>query len=121
MILDAQGRSIRELKPKHKWDKVDNEGSEANDMAVFSIFNEVCLYEFCKIANYKRAKEAWDILLVTREGTSVVKISKLQMFATKFENIIIHENQNSSFFYFELSDILLITLLTLENLFQIQR
>ena len=29
LILDAQGRSIGELKLKHKWDKVDNEGSEA--------------------------------------------------------------------------------------------
>ena len=30
LILDAQGRSTGELKPKHEWDKVDNEGSEAN-------------------------------------------------------------------------------------------
>ena len=29
LILDAQGRSIGELKLKHKWYKVDNEGSEA--------------------------------------------------------------------------------------------
>ncbi|RVW66896.1 hypothetical protein CK203_065900 [Vitis vinifera] len=27
LILDAQGRSTEELKPKHKWDKADNEGS----------------------------------------------------------------------------------------------
>ena len=66
LILDAQGRSIRELKPKHKWDKVDNEGSEANDMAVFSIFNEVCLYEFCKIANYKHVKEFFKSLMKLR-------------------------------------------------------
>ena len=58
---------------------------------VLRLINRVCPNEFCRIANYKRAKEAWDILLVTREGTSVVKISKLQMFATKFENIMIHE------------------------------
>ena len=34
-ILDAQGRSIRELKSKHEWDKADNEGSEANAKALF--------------------------------------------------------------------------------------
>ena len=88
---------------------------------VLRLINRVCPNKFCRIANYKRVKEAWDILLVTHEGTSVVKISKLKMFATKFENIMIHENQNRSFFYFELSDILLIALLTLDNLFQIQR
>ncbi|KAL6348673.1 hypothetical protein AAG906_019372 [Vitis piasezkii] len=31
LILDAQGRSIGELKPKHEWDKANNEGSEEND------------------------------------------------------------------------------------------
>ena len=69
--------SIRELKPKHEWDKADNEGSEVNARAFFSIFNRVCLEEFHKIENYKRAKKVWDILQVTHEGVSTIKISKL--------------------------------------------
>ena len=76
LILDAQGRSTGELKPKHEWDKVDNEGSEANVRALFSIFNGVCLDEFHKIANCKRAKKAWDILQVTLEYMSFVNIFK---------------------------------------------
>ena len=36
---------------------------------------------------------------------SIVKISKLQILATKFENIMMHENQIFSSFYSELSDI----------------
>ena len=39
--------------------------------------------EFHKIENWKCAKEAWDILQVTHEGTSPVKISKLQMLTSK--------------------------------------
>ena len=62
MILDAQGKSTRELKRKHEWDNVDNEGNEVNVGALFSIFNRVCLDEFRIIANCKRAKEAWVIL-----------------------------------------------------------
>ena len=62
MILDAQGKSTRELKPKHEWDKADNKDSEVNVGALFSIFNRVCSDEFRKIANCKRAKEAWVIL-----------------------------------------------------------
>ena len=46
LILDAQGRSTRELKPKHEWNKTENKGSEANARALFSIFNGVCLDEF---------------------------------------------------------------------------
>ena len=91
MILDAQGRSTGELKPKHEWDKVDNEGSEANVRALFSIFNGVCPYEFHKIANYKRAKKAWDILQVTHEYTSFVYIFKSQLLDSKFENIRMHK------------------------------
>ena len=104
-ILDAQGRSTGELKSKNEWDKVDNEGSEANTKALFSIFNRVCPNELCRIANCKRAKEPWDMLQVTHEGKSIVKISKLLMLTTKFENIKMHENQTFSSFYFELSDV----------------
>ena len=68
-------------------------------------FNGVCLNEFRKIANCKCAKEAWNILQVTYEGISTTKIFKLQMLATKFENIRLHENQTFSSFYSKLSDI----------------
>ena len=77
MILDAQGRSIRELKPKYESDKANNEDSEVIARALFSIFNEVFPYEFCRIANCKRVKETWEILQVTHEVKFVVKISKL--------------------------------------------
>ena len=105
LILDVHGRSTRELKPKQDWDKADNEVNEANTRALFNIFNGACPDEFHRIANCMHAKEAWYILQVTREGMSTIKISKLQMLTTKFENIRMHENQNFSFFYFELSDI----------------
>ena len=65
-----------------------------------------CSNEFYRIANWKCAKEAWDILSANHEGTSTVKISKLQMLATKFKNIKIHENQTFSSYYYELSDII---------------
>ena len=50
-------------------------------------------------------KGTWDILQVTHEGTSAIKVSKLQIFATKFEIIRMHENQSFSSFYSELSHI----------------
>lgn len=74
--LDVNGKSTGKLKPKQEWDKLDNDGSEVNIKALFSILNGVCLDEFCKIANYTLAKEAWNILQVTHEGTSIVKVYK---------------------------------------------
>ena len=99
LILDAQERSTGELKPKHEWDKANNEGSETNAKALFSIFIGVYLGEFRRIVNGKCAKEAWDILQVTIEGTSSIKISKWKMIATRFENIRMHENQTLSSFF----------------------
>ena len=39
--LDVNKKSTSELKPKQEWDKLDNDGSEANAWAFFSIFNRV--------------------------------------------------------------------------------
>ena len=66
---------------------------------MFIIFNGVYSDEFRRIENCKRAKEAWDILQVTHQGTFAVNISKLLMLATKVENIRMHENHNFSSFY----------------------
>ena len=105
LILDVHGRSTRELKPKQDWDKANNKGSKANAKTLVSIFNGVCQDEFHRIENCTCTKEAWDILQATYEGTFTVKVSKLQMLTTKFENIKMHENQNFSSFDSKLSDI----------------
>ena len=72
--LDINGNSTSELKPKNEWDRCENEANEANARAIFSIFNGVSPDEFKRIANYTRAKDAWEILKVTHEGTSIVKV-----------------------------------------------
>ena len=38
-------------------------------------------------------KEIWDILALTREGTSTMKFSKLQMLTTKFKSIKMNEDE----------------------------
>ncbi|KAL6331025.1 hypothetical protein AAG906_009453 [Vitis piasezkii] len=47
----------------------DNETSENNARAMYSIFNVIST----------RMNSAWDILQMTHEGTNVVKVSKLQI------------------------------------------
>ncbi|KAL6315963.1 hypothetical protein AAG906_014888 [Vitis piasezkii] len=62
--------------------QIDNEGSKANARALFSIFNGACPNEFPKIANCKRAKEAWEILQVTHEVRKILR-SLLKKFRPK--------------------------------------
>ena len=57
------------------------------------------------ISSCETAKEAWDILQTTFEGLGDVKRNKLLSFATRFENLRMHNDESLSDFYTKLSDI----------------
>lgn len=58
--------------------------------------------KFRRICSLTLAKEDWDLLEVTHEGTSVVKKSKLQMLTTKFEELRMEEDEQFIDFYTKL-------------------
>nr|CAN70330.1 hypothetical protein VITISV_027936 [Vitis vinifera] len=51
------------------------------------------------------AKEAWDILQVTHEGTNAMKVSKLQMLTSRFETIRMDDHKTFREFHAKLMDI----------------
>ena len=93
------------IKPKLEWDRGDNEASENNAIAMYSIFNAISTDEFHRTTTCTSAKEAWDILQVTHEGTNVVKVSKLQMLSSRFETIRMEDHHNFGEFHAKLMDI----------------
>eukprot|EP00261_Vitis_vinifera_P030647 XP_019071890.1 PREDICTED: uncharacterized protein LOC109121618 [Vitis vinifera] len=104
-VLDREGRPTNVIKPKLEWDRGDNEASENNARAMYSIFNAISTDEFRRIATCTSAKEAWDILQVTHEGTNAMKVSKLQMLTSRFETIRMEDHENFGEFYAKLMDI----------------
>ena len=62
---------------KSTWDKVAFASVNANNKALNAIFCAVSPYEFHKISHLTVAKEAWQILETTYEGTKRVKDTKL--------------------------------------------
>ena len=56
--MDREGRPTNVIKPKLEWDRGDNEASENNARAMYSIFNAISTDEFRKIATCTSAKEA---------------------------------------------------------------
>ena len=62
---------------KFTWDKVALAASNANSKALNAIFCSVSLDEFHQISHITVAKEAWQILETTYEGTKKVKDTKL--------------------------------------------
>ena len=93
-MLDREGRPTNVIKPKLEWDRSENEASENNARAMYSIFNAISTYEFRRIGTCTSTMEAWDILQVTHEGTNAVKVSKLQMLTSKIETIRMEDHEN---------------------------
>ena len=65
--------------------KVALAAANANSKSLNAIFCGVSPNEFRRISHVKIAKEAWEILEITYEGTKKVKDTKLQMLTTHFE------------------------------------
>ncbi|RVX00846.1 hypothetical protein CK203_026407 [Vitis vinifera] len=103
-MLDGEGRPTNVIKPKLEWDISENEASENNTRAMYSIFNAISMDEFRRIATCTSAKEAWDILQVTHEGTNAVKVSKLQMLTSRFETIMMDDHESFGEFHSKLMD-----------------
>ena len=59
------------------WDRNDYETKGWNNKALSTIFNSVTRDEFRRISTCETAKEVWDILEITHEGTDLVKKFKL--------------------------------------------
>jgi hypothetical protein len=61
--------------------------------------------EFARISNCEVAKDAWQILETTFEGTKLVKSAKLQMLISKFEEIKMLEEVTFGEFYTTIRDL----------------
>ena len=69
------------------WDDAKIKAANFNTRALNALFSTVTNEEFEKISSTEIAKDAWNILQTTYEGTKVVKDSKFQRLTTSFEEI----------------------------------
>ncbi|KAA0052057.1 gag-pol polyprotein [Cucumis melo var. makuwa] len=74
---DETGKITR--KSKLKWTSEENDAAVGNSSALNALFNAIDPNIFKLINTCKSAKVAWNTLEVTFEGTSKVKISRLQI------------------------------------------
>ncbi|XP_059669264.1 uncharacterized protein LOC132314412 [Cornus florida] len=92
-------------KEESEWTQAENNAQEGNTKALFSLFKSVVQSMLARIAHCKIAKEAWDILQLTHEGTDEVKSSKIEMLVFQFENLKMEEDETFSEFYMKLNHI----------------
>ena len=71
--------------------------ANANSKALNAIFYGVSPDESHKISHVIIAKETWQILEMTYEGTKKVKDTKLQMLTRRFEELKMSEGHSTHF------------------------
>ncbi|MCI06303.1 gag-pol polyprotein, partial [Trifolium medium] len=98
-IKDANGADTKELKPEEDWTTAVDTAALGNSKALNALFNGVDQHMFKLIKKCIVAKDAWEILKTTHEGTAKVKISRLQMLTRKFENLSMKEDESIHDFY----------------------
>jgi len=89
---------------KSTWDKAAFAVANANSKVLNAIFCCVSPDEFHRISHVTIAKEAWEILENTYEGTKKVKDTKLQMLTNRFEELKISEDELFDSFYGKLNE-----------------
>ena len=90
---------------KSTWDKATLAVANANSKALDAIFCGVSPDKFHRISHITVAKEAWEILETTYEGTRKVKDTKLQMLTTRFEELKMSEDESFDSFYSKLNEV----------------
>jgi hypothetical protein len=82
-----------------------NSARPSNDKALHALCQVLSPSEFVRISNCESAKEAWQILETTYEGTKLVKFAKLQMLISRFEDIKMLENETFGEFYTRINNL----------------
>ena len=104
-VWDALESSWTRLEAaKSTWDKATLAAAIANSKTLNAIFCGVSPDEFHRISHIIIAKEAWEILETTYEGTKKVKDTKSQMLTTRFEELKMSEDESFDSFYSKLNE-----------------
>ncbi|CAM8903189.1 unnamed protein product [Rhodiola kirilowii] len=93
------------LLAKDKWTEVQKKAEAANSKAMNAIFSGVDGKNFKMISTCEIAKTSWDILRTAHEGTTKVKISRMETVTSKFENLRMQEDETIADFNTRVLDI----------------
>ncbi|CAM8935512.1 unnamed protein product [Rhodiola kirilowii] len=90
---------------KDKWTEAQKNAEAVNSKAMNAIFSGVDGKNFKMISTCEIAKKAWDILQTAHEGTTKVKISRMETVTSKFENLKMQEDETIADFNTRVLDI----------------
>ncbi|XP_021682601.1 uncharacterized protein LOC110666426 [Hevea brasiliensis] len=80
-------------KPKGEWSEQEKRRVGLNDKAIHVLFYALSRSEYNKVCMKSIAKEIWDALVITHEGTSQVKENKLDSLIYQYELFKMKSNE----------------------------
>ena len=86
---NEKGESVKEAEVE--WTVEEDCLANYNSKALNAIFNAVDANQFKLFSTCEIAKDAWEILETAHEDTDTVRLSKLQILTTRFENLRMNE------------------------------
>ena len=98
-------KKVEVLKPRDKWTAAEKKASSCNSKAKTAIYNAIDTSYFRFISQCASAQKAWKTLENMFEGTTSVKRTKLDMLASRFENLRMDEEETVAQFSAKLCDI----------------
>ncbi|KAL5545088.1 hypothetical protein UlMin_008872 [Ulmus minor] len=93
-------------KLKSEWDDTDKKRISINARAMNTLFCALSMEEFNRIRSCKTAKDIWNTLEVTHEGTNQVKESKISMLVHKYELFKMKHDESIKQMYTRFTDII---------------
>ncbi|GAV83157.1 UBN2 domain-containing protein, partial [Cephalotus follicularis] len=80
-------------KPENEYNDNDFRMLQLNSKAKHVLFCAIGPNEFNRISSCDSAKEMWNLLEITYEGTNQVKESKISMLVHEYELFVMHDNE----------------------------
>ena len=103
VILDGPYVSMKEVKygslttfvvkTTKEFTEIDRKKYEKNYKAKKIVFCGISADEYNRVSACESAKEIWDCLQTTHEGTKKVKESKVDMLTTQYENFVMTDGE----------------------------
>jgi hypothetical protein len=82
------------VKLESEWNETDVKLIELNCKAMITLYCALDLIEYNRVSGCDSAKEIWDKLEVTYEGTNQVKESKMNMLVHEYELFVMKKDEN---------------------------
>ncbi|XP_058783859.1 uncharacterized protein LOC131658599 [Vicia villosa] len=105
VIMGEYNQPKNVLKPEVDWKQEEDKLALANSKAFNAIFNGIDKNIFRLVNTCEVAKDLWEILRTTHKGTSKVKMSRLQLLTTQFENLWMKEDESIHEFHMNVLEI----------------